>query len=75
MSIEDIFAALDEYEPGSLREDTVTSIKAALKAAQAMRDEFVNTIQGEWGPCEMKDLYLSNLGLAAWDAAIKEEDV
>lgn len=76
MSIDDIIAALDNYEPGSLSEETVTAIKTALKAGQGMRDCAQMTAPAMNGDHTYRVISQEafSLSVRTWDAATKEEE-
>ena len=78
MSIDDIIRHIDEDCMHSYRDEAdyawvelqyIPKIIAALKAGQAMRDKYVEDVQGEYGPYTQEELYDLWPDIRAWDAA------
>lgn len=46
-----------------------------VEAGQAIRDNYVEDLQQQYGPNSMEHIYRICPDIVAWDAAIKEEDV
>lgn len=54
--------------------ETTNAIIALLKAGQAMRDEYVDDVQSEYGPYTQEELYIRWPEIKAWDAACGKEE-
>jgi hypothetical protein len=73
MSVNQILADLDNYQPFSLSEETVKAIKDALRAGQEMRDKFDVFYDARDGLYFATSVDFVGLGESgkSWDGAVK----